>query len=58
MREHILQVCNTRLSECAAKEKEERDNSAESRLQHEQKGLAFVQTFSVMRECTIDRNSS
>jgi hypothetical protein len=50
MREHILQVCNTRLSECAAKEKEGRDHSTENSPQHEQKGLAFVQTFSVMRE--------
>lgn len=50
MREHILQVCNTRLSECAAKEKEDREKHTAAGTMYEHKGSAFVSTFGILRE--------
>lgn len=53
MREHILQVCNTCLSEQAAKEKEEREKHTDHEVIYEKQGSAFIQTFKVLRESSV-----
>lgn len=52
MREHILQVCNTKLAECATKEKEQREKHAETGTAYEQKGSAFISTVPLLRKAT------
>lgn len=49
MREHILQVCNTQLSECAASEKSFRE-SEQAAGSASRRGVAFVKASETLRK--------
>lgn len=48
-------MCNTCLSECAAKEKEDREKHKAAGTVYDEKGSAFVSTFGILRKSTAGR---